>query len=96
MANDFITINQADSAAKFAQELKQATVLTKQLMDLYGILIARGSHMNNGGVFTEFETKHGLPAGQGQLVYEMIDGANKAMLGTLQNAQAVALKDRVG
>ena len=96
MANDFIKINQADSSAKFAADLKTATVQTKNLLELYAALIARGQHMFDGSDFTDFEEMHGLPVGTGQTVYDMLNGALIAMNGTGQNAQAVALKNRVG
>lgn len=99
MANDFIRINQADSAAKFATDLKNAATKTRELLDLYDAIISRGYHLFESGPpvdFAGFEVAHGIPTGTGQTVWDMVNGALGAMTGTMQNEQAVNLKNRVG
>lgn len=96
MADDFVVINRTDVNAIFGSELKEATIQTRRLIDLLEALVARGFHMFDNTDFTMFEEKHGLPAGSGQLVFDMCNGTLGAMKGTMQNDQALNLMNKVG
>jgi hypothetical protein len=53
------------------------------------------SHLNNGVDFIALESAFGLQAGQGQIVFDLLNGTLGALNGTMQNSNAIALTSRV-
>ena len=96
MANDFIKCNTSDTNAYMAADVVTASRQTRQLMDSLKSIVDRGSHLFAAANFAPFEAACGLQPGQGQTVYDTINGAYLAMTGAAQNPNAVALKDRIG
>lgn len=99
MAADFITIERTDSNAIFAHLLQQAGPLVRQLENLLSEIQEKGYRMFESGPpadFTVFEQKFGIPEGQGQTVFDLVNGTLMALQGTAQNANAQELKNRVG
>jgi len=100
MAADFIKIVRTDSAAVFAGDLLRVITLTKELLAGLEVLIRRGYRQFDTGPdpddFTMFEVNHGLPLGTGQAVFDMLNGTQGVLNGTMQNTQALELTARVG
>jgi hypothetical protein len=97
MAVDFITIDTSNpQVAIGAMQLK---TLCRQLRDGYNSglqILAVMTHMNDGSDFTTIEKKFGLQAGEGQVVFDMVNGAIGSMEGKFQTSDAKNLTERVG
>jgi len=96
MPNDFIKISRTDTNAIFSGDVLTAVRLTQELRTLLQKLIERGNHQFSTGDFAEFEGNHGVPAGQGQTLFDMLNGTQQVLNGDAQNSQAIALCERVG
>jgi hypothetical protein len=93
MAVDFITIN---LSAQQASLLKQYTVALRSAYDIGNRLIGMMGHMNDGTTFTQIETSFGVPTGQGQVVFNLVNGSFGSMNGTFQVADAKTITEKVG
>lgn len=96
MARDFIAINTTAPAAIGAGPLK---TYVRQMRDAYQSgqwIKAVMVHNNDGTNFTDIETLFGLPAGSGQVVFDLVNGSVGAMEGTFQVADCVVLTEKVG
>lgn len=61
---------------------------SRQLRVAYEMGVKIRETMNfskDGAIFTQIETLYGLAAGQGQVVYDLVNGSVGAMEGTFQN-----------
>ncbi len=99
MANDFIKCDTLDTNAFMARDVVQAAQMTRNLIDLVESLIDRGFRLFESGPptnFAGFEQACGIDPGQGQVVFDLLNGTKAALLGTGQSANAVELKNRVG
>ncbi len=99
MANDFIKCNTLDTSAFMANDVVRAARQTRELIDLVESLIDRGFRLFDSGPptnFAGFEAACGIAPGQGQVVFDLLNGTKSALLGTGQSANAVELKNRVG
>lgn len=96
MAADFIPIIRNDSQAIFFQDLVSLPQQVRALVDKLESVQQRGFRMFEGSDFTVFETKFGIPTGQGQTAFDLVNGTLQAMTGQAQNANAVELMNRVG
>lgn len=96
MAIDFVVVDDSASTAKFASDLMRLTRSLRDVIDRLDFVKAVMEHSNNGTVFTQIEVLFGLPVGQGQTVYDLINGASMAIAGTAQNSNALSLINRVG
>lgn len=97
MANDFIpiTIPSGDGQSQ-AQLLKTFCV---SLSSVYGQAVAlrdKMTHMNNPPDWTVLETKFGVPSGQGQAVFDLMNGAVQAMQGTSTNSNIKTITEKMG
>lgn len=99
MAIDAIKVTRTDTAAIFSGDLLTAVSLTNQLLALLDKMIRRGFRQFDTAPtpddFSTFEEFHGLPAGTGQTVFDMLNGVNGVLRGTMQNEQALELTSRV-
>lgn len=97
MASSFIPITLNDSNARFAQDLKRASDLTRQLMDTLDGIVDRGFRfLGSPAEFAAFEAAYGLPTGTGQTVFDIVNGTKLALNGDAQNGNAIDLRDRIG
>jgi hypothetical protein len=96
MAIDFITVNTGDGAATFAADLVRFKELYRQTLDLGEKLKDIMDHNTDGSSYTGIETKFGLPAGNGDEVYNLVAGTLAALKGTAQSSDGIALIGRVG
>lgn len=96
MALDFIVVDSTTTTAKFAHDLITLTRQLRETVDRLDFVKAVMDHSNTGSNFTQIETLFGLPSGQGQTVYDLVNGTRMAIAGTAQNANALSLIDRVG
>lgn len=82
--------------AVFARELLSLVSQLRNVIDQIDKVKAVMDHSNSGSNFASIETLFGLPANQGQTVYDLVNGTRGALGGTMQNSNALALIDRVG
>lgn len=99
MAAQFISIARTDSnATHFQKILSVPGRITTLINDLESI-VASFYMMDEGagpGQFALFETKYGIPEGDGQAVFDLVNGTLSALKGDAQTANAVELSNRVG
>ncbi len=54
------------------------------------------THLNDGTVFTDIETRFGVPTGQGQNLFNLLNGAYGSTQGTFQVSDFQTMVDRLG
>jgi hypothetical protein len=54
------------------------------------------THNNDGTNFTDIETLFGIEAGEGQTVFDLVNGSTGAMVGTFQNTDCKTITEKVG
>ena len=100
MANDFIKCATNNANAFMAADVVQASKLTRNLIDLLESIKDRGFRLFNSGPpinMAGFEAACGLAPGQGQIVFDLVNGTLNAMSGIgPANANAIEFKNRVG
>lgn len=96
MARDFIPVDTTTTTATQAQELKAFVAVLRDAYQRGKKIIAVMGHLNDGSVFTDIETKFGLPAGKGQTVFNLVNGAVGSMEGTFQVADAKNITETLG
>ena len=98
MPIDFIRVDPTLTplAGFYGGKLVQLTQQLRLTMDLLDQVKGVMDHMNSGVNFGTIESTFGLPAGQGQTVYDLLNGTSMALHGTAQNGNALSLIDRVG
>lgn len=98
MAADFIPINRTVSTAVFSSKLVTLPQDLRRVIDKLEEVQQMGYRMFNTGPddFTEFEELFGIPTGEGQTVFNLVNGTLLALNGTAQNANAIELINRVG
>lgn len=96
MAIDFIKIDTTQSAATQAPLLKNYVNQLRGAYELGKRCIAIMGHNNDGTVFTAIETLFGLPAGKGQIVFNLVNGSIGSMEGNFQVADAKNITEQVG
>lgn len=99
MAVDVIVVARTDTAAVHSADLLRAVSLTNDLLALLDKMIRRGFRQFDTTPtpddFSTFEELHGLPVGTGQVVFDMLNGVNGVLRGTMQNEQALELTSRI-
>ena len=95
-ANDYIKIDTTTTTATEAQILKSAIKQLQAASEQLTAVLNKMNHTSNGTVWTSMEGLYGLPAGQGQAVYDLVNGSIGAFNGTMQNNNAKTLIERVG
>jgi hypothetical protein len=96
--SDFIKIDRTDSAAVFSNKLVAIGPELRRVMDKLEEIQQMGYHMfvADPPDFTMFEDNFGIPTGQGQTVFNLVNGTLLALRGEAQNANALDLINRVG
>lgn len=96
MARDFIkvdgritTATHASLLLQYVRDLRQAYETGVRVRDIMG-------HNNDGANFADIEALFGLPAGKGQVVFDLVNGSVGSMTGTFQVADAKNITERVG
>ena len=96
MAKDFIKIDRvtvtathAELLLRYIRGLRGAYELGREVL---GIMV----HNNDGSNFADIETLFGLPAGKGQIVFDLVNGSIGSMEGTFQVSDAKNITERVG
>jgi hypothetical protein len=96
MPIDFIRVTTTDTNAPFARDLVTLIAQVRTMKDQLEKVKEIMDHNHNGILFTGIETLFGLPTGQGQTVYDMVNGTLLAITGNGQNSNALSLIQRVG
>jgi hypothetical protein len=96
MAVDFIPITVGSSAQTQAQQLKNLTIQFTQVYAQTLALRDTMTHLNDGVDFSKLETQFGVPAGTGQEVFDLLNGAAHAMEGTMQNNNIKTITEKLG
>lgn len=93
MARDFIpidlTASQASSLKNYITVLRQAQELGQRVLDMM-------TNSQDGSVFTDIESRFGLPPASGQTVFNLVNGSIGSMKGTFQVADATTITQQVG
>jgi len=93
MARDFIKVTRTAVAAADLIDFKEKVYAAYS----QGLKVREIMRHNNDGVnFTDIETQFGLPAGTGQTVFNLVNGAVGSMEGTFQVSDAKDITARVG
>lgn len=95
MAQDFIHIDLSTPSADGANPLKACIEQLRAALNSVERIQGWMVHSNDGAVWTDLEAKFGLPAGQGETVFTLVDGALQVMNGT-SSGYMKELIDRVG
>lgn len=96
MARDFIKINTSDAAATQAQNLKNYIITLRSAQDLGQRVLDVMTHNEDGTNFTDLETIFGIPTGQGQTVFNLVNGSIGSMKGTFQVPDATTITQQLG
>ncbi len=96
MARDYIKIDTSSAAATQAIVLRSFVQALRTAYEQGKKVIAIMNHNNDATVFTDLETLFGLPAGKGQIVFDLVNGAVGSMEGSFQVDDAKELTERVG
>lgn len=94
--DDFIKIDRTNSTAVFASEMVSLPQNLQRVINQLERIQQMGYRMFDDPDFSMFETNFGIPTGQGQTVFNLINGTLLALNGTAQNANAIELVTRVG
>lgn len=95
MARDFINVNTTAATATQSRTLIDFSRALRIAYDQGKRILAIMGHNNDGTVFTDIETLYGLPAGQGQVVFNLVNGAIGSMEGTFQVPDAKTITERI-
>lgn len=96
MAGDFIKIDVGMNGAFVAPDVLGFVQSLRALLSSGRMLKARLGHMHDGVDFTVLEAQCGLQAGQGQIIFDYINGTIGALEGTFQTADGKVFSERVG
>jgi hypothetical protein len=96
MAGDFIKLTRNDDTATHVQDLLALVRSMRAAYDQASKVKETMSHMHDGQDFSALETNYGVPTGQGQAVFDLVNGALGSMTGTFQVDDAKELTERVG
>ena len=98
MPLNYVQIARNDNAAYLASELLQAINAVRNAAEKLAKVESIATQMVDipGNNYTEFETRFGVPAGKGQIVFDFVKNAQRALKGNLQSDDAIKLIERVG
>jgi hypothetical protein len=97
MASDFIPINLNNpTVATQAQLLKQYVIALRNAYEIGQRARAIMLHTHDGTDFSDLETLFGLPIGEGNQVFDLVNGSIGAMEGTFQNDDCKQITEQVG
>ena len=95
MARDFITITSTATSVQ-APLLKSYISALRQAYNLGAQCAAIMTHNNDGTDFTDVETLFGVESGEGQAVFDLVNGSTGAMNGLFQNNDCKTITEQVG
>jgi len=95
MARDYITITSTATTTQ-APLLKSYISALRQAYNLGVQCAAIMTHNNDGTNFADIEALFGVEAGQGQVVFDLVNGSTGAMNGTFQNTDCKTITEKVG
>ena len=95
MAVDFIKVDTSVTTAVKARELLECVRAVRTAYEQLIKALETMGHLNDGTTFTSIETVYGLPAGTGQTVFNLVNGAKGSFEGTFQVADAKNLSTRL-
>lgn len=96
MARDFIKIDTTTTTATQAALLKNYAQTLRNAYELGNRVRSIMQHNHDNVVFTDIEGLFGLPAGKGNVVFDLVNGSIGAMEGTFQNDDAKEITERLG
>jgi hypothetical protein len=96
MAREFIKVDRTQSAATQAGLLLQYTTTMRQAYELGNRVRDVMLRNTDNVVFTDIESLFGLPAGKGQIVFDLVNGSVGAMTATFQNDDCKEISERLG
>lgn len=97
MASDFIQINLSNpTVASQAMMLKSYVSSLRSAYEIGHRVRALMLHMHDGTDFSELEKQFGLPTGDGNTVFDLVNGSIGAMEGTFQNFDCMTVTEKVG
>ena len=96
MASNFIAIKRTDPAAINAALLLDYLQFVRRALEQGEHIKAQMEQMVDGADYTQVELYFGIPTGDGNTVYDAINGAVQAMLGTMQNDNNKTITELVG
>lgn len=99
MAADFILCSTSTTTATRAQAMKGAVNQFRAAQQALSAELAIMNHLFVSGEspdFTAMEAQYGLQPGQGQTLFNLVNGSVGAMAGTFQNNQCQLLVAQVG
>ncbi len=96
MARDFIKINRNDANAIYANMLLDFVGTMRNAIETGTLIKGIMDHNHDGSIFTDIEALFGVPANNGQTVYNFVNGSMGAMNGTFQNSDGKNLTERLG
>jgi hypothetical protein len=96
MARDFIKIDRQSATATQSGLLLQYINALRNALELGTKVLAIMGHNNDGTVWTDLEGLFGVPAGKGQIVFNLVNGSVGSMNGQFQVSDAKDLPETVG
>lgn len=93
MARDYIKIDtsalQSRLLLNYIGSIRQAYDVGVRVKDIM-------THNNDGSNFGDIETLFGVPAGKGQVIFDLVNGSLGSMTGVFQVDDAKEITERVG
>jgi len=96
MANTYIAVDTSVSTATLARRLLAYKEAVRNAYELGTELKAIFDHLKDASDFSAIETKCGLAAGKGTLVYDLVNGSVGAMNNAFQNDDCKQITEQVG
>lgn len=96
MANVFIKIDTTMPGATHAGLLRSYVQQQRAAYELGTRVAAIMANNNTGTVWTDLEALFGLQAGDGQQVYDLVNGTVGANEGTFQNSNGKTIGELIG
>lgn len=96
MARDFIKIDRASAAATHATLLLSLVNQARGVYELANRIKDIMTRNNDGSNFSDIESLFGLPAGKGQIVFDLVNGTTGSMIAQFQTDDFKELTERLG
>jgi hypothetical protein len=96
MARDFIKVDRTTVTATHAQKLLQYVSELRRALETGELILGVMNHNNDGEAWGDIEALFGLPAGKGQIVYNLMNGSVGSLKGLFQAADGKNITETVG
>lgn len=96
MPRDFIRIDVSITTQKYGPDLMLFIANFRSAVELGNRLKDILDHNTDGTNYADIEVLFGLPAGNGDEIYNLVSGALAALKGTAQSTDGLTLMARVG